>query len=160
MHKQTLNMTRPGSRPELKPQSETVCVQVEVHNLSLVIALDKALPTGSEAGNHAPGPPEGMGSRLQLRIRALTMHNACTEAYGVLATDVGVKGVSLDIEQPPQLPPSFPGSCRPTRGAVACFGLHVKGVRSTILKPCLTCMPLGGTSPDDVKQRSRPATDS
>ena len=94
-----------------------------MHNLSLVIALDKALPTGSEAANHAPGPAEGIGSRLQLRVRSLTMHNACAGAYGVLATDVGVKGVSLDIEQPPQLPPTFPGSCCSSKGAVACIKL-------------------------------------
>ena len=95
-----------------------------MHNLSLVIVLDKALPTGSEAASHAPGPAEGIGSRLQLRVRSLTMHNACAGAYGVLATDVGVKGVSLDIEQPAQLPPSFPGSCCPSKGAAACSRLH------------------------------------
>ena len=106
----------PQQHPTAAPLTLHAWAQVEVHNFSVVITLDKALPTGSsEPAGHAPGPAEGIGSRLQLRIRSLSMHNACAGAYGVLATDVGVKGVSLDIEQPPQLPASFPG----TRSGVA-----------------------------------------
>ena len=88
-----------------------------MHNFSLVIALDKALPGSREAAGPPPGPAEGIGSRMQLRVRSLAMHNACAGAYGVLATDVGVKGVSLDVEQPSQLPSSFPGASSQSDGS-------------------------------------------
>ena len=84
-------------------------VQVEVNNFSFELRLDRALPRGDDT---APSATDGLGSKLCLRIRHMSLDNAGAEDYGVLATALQVKGVSLEIEQPP-LPPASPG--RPGR---------------------------------------------
>ena len=83
---------------------------MEIHNFSFQLRLDRALPRSDDAAA-APGGLDGLGSKLWLRVRTMSLHNAAAGDYGVLATELQVKGVSLDIEQPPQ-PPSSPGTSR------------------------------------------------
>lgn len=93
----------------------TRLLEVDLRNISIAVTLDRCLPLGSDnrgAPIRAPTAAEGLGSTLTLKLQGLTVHNSGADSYGVLSTDVSLRGISVDIEQPPASPgtPVSPGT--------------------------------------------------
>ena len=81
----------------------TRLLEMDLHDVSIAITLDRSLPLGSAGqGSSMPSPAasDGIGSTLTVKLSRLTVHNAGAESYGVLQTDVKLKGFSVDIDQP------------------------------------------------------------
>ncbi|KAK9809768.1 hypothetical protein WJX73_004442 [Symbiochloris irregularis] len=86
----------------------TRLLEVDLQSFSIAIVLDHSLPLDmdSHEGTQVATPLDGMGSTLSIHLSRLTIHNAGAGGYGVLSTDVKLKGFSVDIDTPPLSAPS------------------------------------------------------
>ncbi|KAK9808775.1 hypothetical protein WJX72_003363 [[Myrmecia] bisecta] len=85
--------------------------EVTWRDVGFAITLDKAV---DHVLDHHEGPSrslleaDGIGSALAVKLRSLTVQNRCGQTYGVLATDLQLKGLSVEVG------PALPSACATT----------------------------------------------
>lgn len=82
----------------------TRLLEVDLQSFSIAIVLDRSLPLDLHGRGraHVPTALDGIGSTMTIQLSHLNIHNAGVGGYGVLSTDVKLKGFSMDIDVPSQ----------------------------------------------------------
>lgn len=90
-------------------------LDLRLHDVTLHVTVDRLLDIGaSELGQPASFRPNAevdsvLGATVTFRLHGLQLHSTPTEGREVLTTDVQLRGLSIEVSQPPQAAP--PGKC-------------------------------------------------